>query len=468
MYYFRTRVHDPFAHATIINPNNCTVRTGPNPFGESVRQFVLSRTDTVRVPSLQGAISKRDPQNNLVLITDGDPFLTELASLNVSSRVKSKQSRSDFAKAQSRGDIVLKPMLTSSLSIANQYLPDDQKPSVKTTVWINDDHVEPERVCPSQWLAAADPFGTYCMEYPPLSPSDVVPSVSLETDYTGVLAEDLTTVFKKCGLHYGLGNSYLESLNRQLQLVPIDSGLTTKVASDLRSGIYDILTDIAEAKSTVQTIFSLVVRFVKAFIATKTYVVSLKRDPQRVADAWLEFRYGVAPIIYSLNDAADWLNSRGISEYASFRGTSVTNYEFFIANHSCTIPVINRCFGKARVDNSWSGLKINPIGTALELVPLSFLLNWVCNIGDLLSSLWPPQGTSDEQYSYSRQVPKGIYVFDDEHIDTSFYATFGSYQIQPLGGFPPVAFELSYNMSLKRWLDALALAWAPLRKAAFK
>lgn len=468
MYYFRTRVFDPYARATIINPNNCTARLGPNPFGESVKQFVLSRTNTVQVPSLQGAISKRDPRSNLVVITDGDPLLPELVSLDVSSRVKSKQSRSDFVKAQARGDIILKSMITSSLSIQNQFLPDDSKPSVKADVWVNDDYVKPERVCPSSWLVAPDPMGTYCMEYPPKDPSSVVPSVSLRTEYTGVLAKDLTTVFKKCGLHYGLGNSYLASLNQQLQVVPIDKELTTKVAADLRSGIYDILTDIAEAKSTIQTIFSLVTRFVKAFIATKTYVVSLKKDSQKIADAWLELRYGIMPIIYSLNDAVDWLNSRGISEYASFRGTSVTDYDFVIADHISSIPVVNRCFGKAKVDNSWSGLKLNPIRTALELVPLSLLLNWVCNIGDLLSSLWPPQGTSDEQYSYSRQIPKGIYVFSNERTDTSFYAELGSYQIHPLGGFPPVAFEFSYNMSLKRWLDALALAWAPLRKAAFK
>ena len=123
----------------------------------------------------------------------------------------------------------------------------------------------------------------------------------------------------------------------------------------------------------------------------------------------------------------------------------------------------DRCFGKTRIDGQTGGLKLNPLRTALEVVPLSLLLNWVCNIGDCLSALWPPSGAKQEVYTTSRSIPKAIYeaTLNGQRVMIEF----GYYRVNVISPQSNVNFALSLNVGWARMLDAFALAYSPLKKA---
>lgn len=252
---------------------------------------------------------------------------------------------------------------------------------------------------------------------------------------------------------------------------PRDSGLVTAVVAEANSGIVDLLTELGEAKETIGYIFGLLGSIVDLVVKTKRDVLRAKTRPgqsakeiaSEVASIWMQFRYAVSPIGYSVNDALDYLQS-SFAPYQTFRRGNSTKLDVELSDGWVLkdFEFIDRVWLKYQysLDTRTQGLKLNPFATAWELTPLSFVVDWVLNIGDLLSSLQTPSAVTQTACTYSRQVRGQTFMVRHEsgryghiELDMRFYET------QPINPLGQVGLNFNPSMTWKRWLDAISLSW---------
>ena len=420
-----------------------------------------------------------------------------LGITNVSKRRRSKEESLAYRERVERGEIVINPMATSQLWITPGYeVSGGVRIGTRGTL-VNSDPVGPA----TKYACGRDlwklPTGDFVDEAnkPVTDTTKQNNSASLQMIHGLYTGPDLELVSQST--LYGWSTHTAEHLcaaiDDHIRTLPRNNTIITSTVSDLRGGTYDVLTDLAEFAETYSYVMGCVIRVlseysnVKKRISDKGKSTAKKKQKAKAkgkqktvknraptkgeiddaASEWLAYRYAMGPLILSINSAIEWLNTRD-HEYQKYRGNSthepqIIKYGDFVV----TIPVINdRCFGKVRFDGKTAGLKLNPLSTALEKVPLSFLLNWVCNIGDVLTSYWPPSGATQEVYTYSRQVPNSAVTatFRGKPVQVEY----GYYRIDTIDPRDHIKLTLELNVTWKRMLDAFALSYGPVRKAAYK
>ena len=120
-------------------------------------------------------------------------------------------------------------------------------------------------------------------------------------------------------------------------------------------------------------------------------------------DAWLAYRYGVRPLVNDVTGAAKALARKKLEDWeivvrGSAKRTSTRNTVLLSVNRSFECQsqlslkarVKIRCVPNPearRFDTMWSLGLDNPIATAWELAPYSFVLDWAMPIGQWLQAL---------------------------------------------------------------------------------
>ena len=409
----------------------------------------------------------------------------------------SRSKSSDYAERVKRGEIVINPMATSQLWLTPGYeVSGGARTGTRSTLY-NSDPVGPA----TKYGCGRDlwklPTGDFVAEanVPVNNTTTQNNPASLQAIYGLYTGTDLSLVSQttKYGWSTHTAAHLCAAIDDHIRTLPRDNTMITSTVSDLRGGTYDVLTDLAEFAETYSYVMGCVIRVlseyanVKKRISDKGKSINRKakqakakgkqktvknRAPTKgeiddAASEWLAYRYAMGPLILSINSAIEWLNTRD-HEYQKYRGNSshaaqTVKFGDFVV----TIPIVNdRCFGKVRFDGHTAGLKLNPLSTALEKVPLSFLLNWVCNIGDVLTSYWPPSGATQEVYTYSRQVPNSAVTatFRGKPVQLEY----GYYRIDTINPRDHIKLTLELNVTWKRMLDAFALSYGPARKAVYK
>lgn len=450
------------------NPNGgCSDVTydRPNAYWASTRNGLMARLSQTSLTLPSSPLISDKSQFYVGVFGSGQ--LPELKPLAATSRIKTRTV--DYRKRVANGEIIINPMRTSTLAMSDKYVPVNPTGAAYYNFIGESLRSDPEPHPCFPWssvfrfqgeLRSAQPqVGTYqALNY--VARYAICTQVRRQSDLFGFSTNTIQAV--KRGL-----DAYYDDLLR-------DSGLITKVVGDTRAGTYDILTDVAEARSTFQLIMSCVIRILTEFRNVKARIARRPSlDPRRrksiwseSADEWMQFRYAITPTLLSLDSALKWMDDNNM--YAKFRGTLTRSVEE-INLYGIVItppPPVDRVFGKIRVDGLTSGLKINPLATALELVPLSFLLNWVCNIGDLVSALWPPSGAQQEVYSYSRSVPPRTPV-TGKYEDQELSFMYGYYRNDIIDPIQDLALQLDLSLSWKRVIDAFALVYRPLRSSIY-
>ena len=125
----------------------------------------------------------------------------------------------------------------------------------------------------------------------------------------------------------------------------------------------------------------------------------LKKLLSAIADEWLQLRYGIMPLILSVQDVLKLLDEKG-DEFKTVRSRIVLDLDEtadsdFLARANCFYEtvrgkVIVGAVAKARFDTNTSRLidqvQVNLFATAWELIPLSFVVDWFLNIGNALTA----------------------------------------------------------------------------------
>lgn len=457
----------------------CTARFIPRPaetsYTTSLRtRLLLRRAITAPMPSQYYHWDTSD--HFCGIWCDASASLPRLVTITSQSRVRSPSAA--FRKKVREGKIVINPMRTSSLVFTDEYV---VKPGASQTRLYTSFSSASERTegyysdkCGRRLFV--DRFGVKRdYSFAPYGDVHNHNFATLQCYYTLTDSDNLRTKSSELGITQHTVDALLRQLDAHLASQQRDSGLMTAVVGDTRSGTYDLLTDIAEAKSTIELIFSCVLRILQEYSNVKKRIASRPTlDPRRrksiwgeASQEWLQFRYGITPLVSSINSALEWWQKRDY-EFAKFRKTKSLELGILdLGEFKFTLPpLVDRTFGKVRVSGATRGLKLNPLTTALELVPLSLLLNWVCNIGDYLSALWPPEGADQEVYTYSRSLTKADVSASIGATNVNF--TYGFYDLKTFDPLDNLAIQLEWNVTWKRMLDAFALVYSPLRSSIYR
>lgn len=189
----------------------------------------------------------------------------------------------------------------------------------------------------------------------------------------------------------------------------------TSLSADLNSGISSVLVSAAELPKTIKMINRAVTLLRHPFVdarkelrVTRTQMrtpAGRKAILNRAESNWLEGRYGWRPFIY---DVMSWVEA-GKSKYSERRtvkdalGARKGSFTEYLNATSTGIPPLTRkrewtvdwvasCgqtadFGinLSQFARTWGALDV--VGTAWDLVKLSFVIDWFLNLGDTLKAL---------------------------------------------------------------------------------
>lgn len=216
-----------------------------------------------------------------------------------------------------------------------------------------------------------------------------------------------------------------------------------------------------------------------------------------ISEKWLEYRYGWSPLVYSIYDSMDTLGGKHlINGFYPVKGraSTIKRSQAITGLGTVSSPKVTTttelssrieyCYmfaldPSARIYD-WTSL--NPIGIAWELLPLSFVADWVVNVSQQLS-LWENyllfnsrvkdgymtrtslQQTEVSTYGFTKgqywRWPDGSFIDgpngDETLLKTSSLRT-TSLNRSPTKSLPlPSGIRLNVNFGSKRQLDAAAL-----------
>lgn len=209
-----------------------------------------------------------------------------------------------------------------------------------------------------------------------------------------------------------------------------------KTLIEVRSNVFerntstiDALTNIAETPETLKLILDLFRTVRNPLKAT----LKLKRRYDRalregkvhseimsdLSGQWLQLRYGIMPVILSIMDLVDLLDKQA-DEFKTNRSQlpvdlvsgvppDTKEHCFWEEVHG---EILVGAVAKARFDQPGLRLldqvKFNPVVTAWELIPFSFVLDWFANVGDVLSIHTSQLGDTASQRVFCSSVKVDI------------------------------------------------------------
>lgn len=184
-----------------------------------------------------------------------------------------------------------------------------------------------------------------------------------------------------------------------------------------------------------------------------------------LADIWLNFRYGIMPNVYLAEDI-----ERAVGRFGRLitRNGDRISVDVPCSIHDTTalVPTTVSCMIKRGFPD---GQKLNVVAsaniftTAWELVPLSFVVDWFVNVGDMISNFTMPTCWDQEASTLSFRYDIDIDLVLDNQCRVKYTGSiYKRWVINPLDY---MHWKFQLDMNWKRYLDSAALLWRPTRSA---
>lgn len=267
---------------------------------------------------------------------------------------------------------------------------------------------------------------------------------------------------------------------------------------------FDVLTEIAEAGEALRMVRNFkknmmlrVKRVVRAWKRERRYINRHDGEStwgteramlEAFSGAWLEYRYGWRPLVGSARSLYDAVQrmSQGVYQFAEGRKSqtdtqeSTSSWCVFVSSyfHDWNIPGtlfhskrtdVNTAFAQRKVFCALRNFGMDPLTTAWELVPYSFVVDWFLNIDSVLSAHSPfqvsapmvrgqsvkttlqstatcPRRELSFPHRCSVAVGPGVALLDRE-----------AYRRDPVEGDVPWDISLTPNIDWAKGVDSLAL-----------
>lgn len=279
-----------------------------------------------------------------------------------------------------------------------------------------------------------------------------------------------------------------------LEVPDIESSVNAAKSSVISSAqsSFDALTTAAEGKEAIEMIVG-ALRAVRHPLTSFINAAKALKSPKEVSSLWLQYRYGIMPLVMTVKDALALLDQREaifLTERSNENGNSNESsydgpYTHIYAEDRHDFLV--RGISKARYATSQLQLadqiNINPFLTGWELVTFSFVIDWFLNVGDFIQAKTMSILDVSEQrvnaYSVTTRSTRRLYYhrakpnYVKERVDGPYSHIFRyNYQNGPhllreieqrtydryLFSPDEVKLQLNPSMNWKRWADSLALA----------
>jgi hypothetical protein len=166
------------------------------------------------------------------------------------------------------------------------------------------------------------------------------------------------------------------------------SYLVQQAAAAIYSRGFDALTFLAELKQLRQMLSG---------VASKLNNLTRGVSPGRIHNLWLEGRYGWRTLRYDVEDFVEYLGevNEGRKRFRASRGFDISGSESGYVESTASGLVLGDS-----TDFSWTGsargtviadidvpeLAFNPLTTAWEVARLSFVVDWLLNVGQALEA----------------------------------------------------------------------------------
>lgn len=256
-----------------------------------------------------------------------------------------------------------------------------------------------------------------------------------------------------------------------------DTGVVTAVLAEANSKQFDLLTELAEFPETLLFVRDALFKIkdlCDEYEATRMKRASFYRSAEALAALWLSYRYAVMPIMYSVQDAIATYSDT-IRRYAEFRGddsvdVDAPDIDGYTA--SSTVSAVGRCYIKRGFSadmllrDLWQRVQFNPVASAWELYPLSFVWDWVFNVSDCIIAITGDDACSTEGASWSTRTKGSFsYTRSDSTENAKFEIDF--YHRIPIKPLAHTGLTVGNHMTWKRAIDAIALSFSALKFKRF-
>lgn len=198
---------------------------------------------------------------------------------------------------------------------------------------------------------------------------------------------------RNTGDYFYAGTDWILTEEMLYPHIPIfDRRLPQAAAAEINSLSYDGLTFLAELGSTKEMFFNL---------ANRLYNLKLPKrlqNAKEMANDWMEGRYGWRTLLMDLEDLNELVKSLDNERKKRFSkkvkdSSKTTEVSSYVTNHflgtrtwKTTDMITVSEIGAVTADVEMPRIAFNPMMTAWELVPYSFVIDWMLSVGQALAA----------------------------------------------------------------------------------
>ena len=205
--------------------------------------------------------------------------------------------------------------------------------------------------------------------------------------------------------------------------------------------------------------------------ARRDLALTLKEIADAVTQVWLTFRYAIMPNVFLIEDIVKSMGE-GESEYIRYaqkRELTIFPFEMEGFTRTGEIPVTVRCFIKrqfnavelANAPYSW-----NFAVSLWELLPLSFVLDWIINLGDVIAAFTGSTSQYKEVSTISVTTHSSNVTYVHDESEAKVNVLFSGYTRNVIVPQDYCALVFDPFVDLQRQLDAASLTYQIAIKSA--